>query len=178
MSSQQEKEVIEQMKSDYLNSFQNWLNNMGMDPNIGRVMQILRFSDLPMTQNQIKDSSPIKISTPTISRNLKIMQEFNLLKIESNPKKGKKSYEYSLKEHSLYYLFSNYLTNALNLLNRRLDDYKIFMSKINQLPMKLQNDKDIQKLKKFIEEEDDFFKVMISKFAVLMKDFEEVTIKL
>ncbi|MFW9929551.1 MAG: winged helix-turn-helix transcriptional regulator, partial [Candidatus Thorarchaeota archaeon] len=160
-------EAVEQIKSDYLNTFQIWLGNMGIDPYIGRIMQTLRFADHPITQSEIQEL--IGLSKPTISRNLKVMEEINLLKIDllSSADKGNDRYAYALKENSLYYLFSKYLTNAYNLLNRRLDDHKIFMRKIDQLPEKLIEDKDIQKLSKFIKEEDEFFRLMISKFEYL-----------
>ena len=171
MSNQKDKEVIEQLKSDYLNTLQNVLGNMGMDPYIARIIQLLRFEEKPLTQSEMKEK--LGLSKPTISRNLKVMEEINILNIELRAEKGKDRYAYSLKDNSTYFIFTKYLKKINDLVFGRLDDHKVFMSKVGQLTDKQRNNKDVQKLIQFVKEEGVIFKIMAEKMDWLMKEFEE-----
>lgn len=172
MSNSNENTVIEQLKSDYLNTLQNLLGNMGMDPYIARIIQLLRFEDQPVTQTEMKEK--LGLSKPTISRNLKVMEEINIINIDLLPysEDKKDRYAYSLKDNSTYFIFSKYLKKINELVFGRLEFQKIFMSKVNQLTESQKDDKDFQKLIGFLNEEEVIFKIMADKMKWLMKDFE------
>ncbi len=178
MSDQQElKPIIEQIKSDYLIFFQNWLNKNGLNPFIGRIMQLLRFEDRSFTQSEMQEA--LNLSKATISRNLKVMEEMNLLKIDilSSTEKGSDKYSYELKENSLFYIFSKFLKNIYESFNRRTEDNKIVLNKINQLTDDQRATKDIQNLLRIIKEEEIVFNAMIGKFEKLIQDLEEIVLK-
>ena len=178
MSNPNENTVIEQLKSDYLNTLQNLLGNMGMDPYIARIIQLLRFQDQPVTQTEMKDK--LGLSKPTISRNLKVMEEINILNIDLLPysEDKKDRYAYSLKDNSTYFIFSKYLKKINELVFGRLEFQKIFMSKVNQLTESQTKDKEFQKLLGFLKEEEVIFKIMASKMDWLMKAFEEESLSM
>lgn len=100
------------------------------------------------------------------------MEEINIINIDLLTNKDDR-YAYSLKDNSTYFIFFKYLKKISELVFGRLDDHKLFMSKINQLTEEQLNDKDVQKLIAFIKEEEVIFKMMSSKMDLLMKEFEE-----
>ena len=168
-----ETNIIDQIKSDYLIYFQNWLANTGINPFIARIMQLLRFEDRPVTQGEMQFA--LGLSKATISRNLKVMEELNLLKIDILPA-GEKSgdkYAYELKERSLFYIFSKFLKNIYESFNRRKDDNKTVMNQINNLKDEERDNSEIQNLLRIIREEEVVFNSMISKFEHLIQDIEE-----
>jgi hypothetical protein len=54
MDQQDIKSSIDQIKADYLIFFQQWLANSGINPYIGRIMQLLRFENKPLTQSDMQ----------------------------------------------------------------------------------------------------------------------------
>lgn len=166
-------DLIDKIKSDYLIYFQNWLANTGINPFIARIMQLLRFEDRPVTQGEMQMA--LGLSKATISRNLKVMEELNLLKINILPT-GEKSgdkYTYELKERSLFYIFSKFLKNIYESFNRRKDDNRIVMDQINKLDEVEKNNLDIQNLLRIMMEEEVVFDSMISKFDRLIQDIDK-----
>lgn len=173
----EEKPVIEQIKSDYLKFFQDWLNKNGLNPFIGRIMQLLRFEDRSFTQGELQEA--LNLSKATISRNLKVMNDMNLLKIDilSSNEKSSDKYSYELKENSLFYIFSKFLKNIYESFNRRTEDNKIVMNKINELTEDQRDTKDIQNLLRIMREEEVVFTAMIDKFERLIQDLEDIMLK-
>lgn len=174
---QEENGLIDQIKSDYLIFFQNWLSNSGMNPFIGRIMQLLRFEDRSVTQGEMQES--LSLSKATISRNLKVMEEMNLLKIDllSSGEKGGDKYAYELKENSLFYIFSKFLKNIYDSFNRRLEDNRVIKIKIDKLTEEQKQSKDIQQILRIIKEEELVFNAMIGKFENLIQDLEDIMLK-
>lgn len=176
MPSQKENEVVEQLKAEYLSTLQNILSNMGMDPYIARIIQLLRFEGEPVTQSQIREK--LGLSIPTISRNLKVMEELKILNIDLLAQKGKDRYAYSLKDNSTYFIFSKYLKMISELVSGRLDFQKLFMNKVNQLTDDILKNDDMKKLLGFMKEEEVIFKIMADKMDWLMKEFEEESLNI
>ena len=176
MESQKNTDIVEQLKAEYLNTMQNWLSDIGIEQHIGRIIQLLRFSDHPLTQSEMQQI--LNLSKPTISRNLKVMEKINLLNkdllanSESNDR-----YAYSLKGNSTYFLFSTYLKKILEALFSRMEDHKIFVNKVDQLTDDQKDNKVIQKLLEFINEENQIFSIMTDKFDSLIAEFSEILFK-
>ena len=169
---QQEKNEINQIKSDYLIYFQNWLSNSGINPFIARIMQLLRFENRQITQSEMQQA--LNLSKATISRNLKVMEEMNLLKIDllsTGDKKGDK-YAYELKEQSLFYIFSSFLKNIYDSFKRRKEDNKSVLNKIEELKGEQKDDSDILNLLRIIKEEELVFDTMIGKFEQLITELD------
>ncbi len=169
---QQEKNEINQIKSDYLIYFQNWLSNSGINPFIARIMQLLRFENRQITQSEMQQA--LNLSKATISRNLKVMEEMNLLKIDllsTGDRKGDK-YAYELKEQSLFYIFSSFLKNIYDSFKRRKEDNKSVLNKIEGLGGEQKDDNDILNLLRIIKEEELVFDTMIEKFERLIAELD------
>lgn len=173
MSNQQSKiDIINEIKKEYLGYFENWLSTSGINPYIARIMQLLRSENRALTQKEMKEI--LDLSIPTISRNLKIMDQMNLLKISliSPTEKSGDKYEYELQDNSLFYIINTFVNRIYDSFKQRVDDNKVIMNKIENLSNEERKKKEIQNLVRIISEEVSVFDIMSEKFDQLIKELE------
>ena len=140
-------------------------------------MQLLRLENKSLTQADMQRE--LKLSKATISRNLKVMEEMNLLKIDliASEKKNDNKYSYELKENSLFYIVSKFMKTIYEGFNRRMDDNKLIEAKINQLNSKENENTDMKNLLRIMKEEEIVFNALIGKFERMMNELEEEMLK-
>lgn len=164
--------LLEEIKDEYIKSFNEWLLNSGINPVIGKLMQLFRTEDRPLTQGEMKHD--LDLSKATISRNLKTMEQMNLLKInEILPIQilGDK-YNYELIDNSLVYITMSFLRKIYQTFKQRNEDNKRIMEKLKSLAKEQTNDKNIEHLMKIITEEILVFTTLEEKFRVMLKEIE------
>ena len=168
----QAKSTIDQIKAEYLIHFQNWLRNSGINPYIGRIMQLFRFENKPLTQNDIKIA--LQLSKATVSRNLKVMEEMNLLKkdLVNTGEKTSDKFIYELKENSLFYIIFTFLKSNHELFINRRSDNDDLVKKIADLSQDERNSSELRNLERIIKEEMIVFDIMKTKFEIMIQDME------
>ena len=96
----------------------------------------------------------------------------------SSYEKSRERYSYELKENSLLYIFSKFLKNIFDSFNRRLEDNRVVMAKINHLTDDSKKDEDNHNLIRIMKEDEVVFSAMIGKFERLIQDLEEIMLKI
>ena len=178
MSDQQEEaSLFEEIKNSYMKSFDNWLSNSGINPVIGKLMQFFRTENRPLTQGEMKEE--LAISKSTISRNLKTMEQMDLLKInEILPIQiiGDK-YQYSLVDNSLFYITMSFLRKIYLSFKQRKEENEIIFKKIKRLKKDKINKDELEKLIQMIQEENVVFAILEEKFDRMLKELEQDRLK-
>ena len=163
--------LIEEINADYLKYFENWLSNSGINPYIARIMQLLRSENRPLTQKEMKEY--LGLSLPTISRNLKVMEQLQLLKISAMSAEGIDAfYQYELKENSLIYIINTFIRRTYDSFKQRIDDNKTILEKIKNLSEEAKTKKFIGNLTRIINEEAVVFDAISGKFEKILQDLE------
>lgn len=167
------------IKNDYLKSFDEWLSYSGINPVIGNLMQLFRTEDRPLTQGEMKKA--LNLSKATISRNLKAMEQMNLLKInEILPIQiiGDK-YNYELIDNSLIYITTTFLKRIYDSFRQRNEENKVLFEKLSKLRSKIDNKNNIEfeKLFQMIKEETIVFETLKERFEKMINELEEDMIK-
>lgn len=164
---------IDKIKGNYLKFFEDWLSSTGINPFIARIMQLLRTENRALTQKEMTEL--LGLSTSTISRNLKVMEQLELLKITPIPTEEKVSfvtYQYELRENSLFYIINTFITRTYASFKQRIDDNKGIFNQILKLPDQYQKRPDIENLIRIIKEEAVVFDTMKGKFEELLQELE------
>lgn len=177
MSSQhQEDPLFEEIKGHYLKSFEEWLSNSGINPYIGRLMQLFRSENRPLTQGEMVQA--LNLSKSTVSRNLKVMEGLQLLKISVAPPSENSSdkFEYELIDNSLFEIVMTFLTRVLDSFKKRNEDNKEVLEKIRNLDESSKDNKEATNLKRIIEEETGVFDVLCDKFDIILQELKDVMI--
>lgn len=173
MSSQQNNmDFIDEIKKEYLVYFENWLSTSGINPYIARIMQLLRSENRPLTQKEMKEI--LDLSIPTISRNLKVMEQMNLLKISiiSPMEKTGDKLQYELKDNSLFYIINTFVNRIYSSFKQRIEDNKVIIDKIDTLSKDDKKKREIENLVRIIGEEASVFDVMSEKFEQILRELE------
>ena len=171
MSNQQTKiDIIDEIKNEYLGYFENWLSTSG-------IMQLLRSKNEPLTQKEMKEI--LDLSIPTISRNLKVMEQMNLLKITiiSPAEKSGDKFQYELKDNSLFYIINTFVNRIYESFKQRVDDNKVIMNKIENLSNEDRKKIEIENMVRIISEEVNVFDIMSEKFEQLLQELRNDLIK-
>ena len=173
----QKKSLFEEIKDEYLTFLDNWLLNSGINPNIGRIMQILRSENKALPQKFIYEK--LGLNKSTVSRMLNVMDDMNLLTksvIYPSERSGDK-FQYELRDNSLFYIVISFLRKNYDLFKQRTEDNKILQVKIQNLPIEEKEKEEVQYFSKMIEEEVLVFNIINEKFDQILKELEKEMIK-
>ena len=177
MSSQQEENpLFQDIKDYYLKSFEEWLSNSGINPYIGRLMQLFRSENRPLTQGEMQQA--LNLSKSTVSKNLKVMEGLQLLKISVAPPSETSSdkFEYELIDNSLIEIVLTFLTRILDSFKKRNVDNKEVLEKIKNLDSSSKENKEVKNLLRIIEEETGVFDALSEKFDEMLGELKEVMV--
>lgn len=177
MANQKEvQSLFEEIKSDYLIFFENWLAGSGINPFIGRVMQILRSENKFMTQRDITSLS--KLSKSTVSKTLHLMEDMNLIKKDVIlPYDKANKYQYELKDNSLIYIIISFLRKNYDLFKQRTEDNKLLLMKMQDLPKDEREKEEFKNFFRIIEEEVVVFDIIKEKFEDILQLLENEMLK-
>lgn len=173
-SQQEENPLFKEIKDNYLKSFEDWLSNSGINPYIGRLMQLFRSENKPLTQSEMQQS--LGLSKSTVSKNLKVMEGLQLLKISvAPPTEGSfDKFEYELIDNSLFNIVLTFLTRVMESFKKRNKDNKEALEQIKKLDGKSKENKEIKNLTRIIEEETGVFDALSEKFDEILDDLKGV----
>lgn len=165
---------VDEIKSNYLKKFEDWLSSTGINPYIARIMQLLRSENRALTQKEMTELLGLSVST--ISRNLKVMEQLQLLKITPIPTAEKVTfitYQYELQDNSLFYIINTFIGRTYDSFKQRILDNKEILNDILKLPEIEKERSDIENLIRIIKEEAIVFDVMRGKFEKILQELAE-----